>query len=91
MKHIENIIIGNPLVNPENLLAFNIEDWNNNESEKTAFENERFLPKLLVKHGLISSTSEVKRNRPDLWRMLDKTDCEDIKIGKKRVFIVVGN
>ncbi|MDD4779183.1 MAG: hypothetical protein PHT02_01075 [Tissierellia bacterium] len=90
MKHIENIVIGEPLVTPETLLAFNTYDWNNNEKELTEFDTERFIPKLLVKHGLMSSTSEVKRNRPDLWRTLDKIDCEEIKIGKKRLFIVIG-
>jgi hypothetical protein len=83
MKYIENIVVGEPLVTPETLLG-------NNYKEITEFDTERFLPKLLVKYGFISSTSEVKRNRPDLWRTLDKTDCEEIKIGKRRLFIVIG-
>jgi hypothetical protein len=90
MKHIENIVIGNPIVAPESLLAFNINDWDRRERELTEFDTERFLPKLLVKYGFTPSTSEVKRNRPDLWKTLDKIDCEEIKIGKKKLFIVVG-
>lgn len=31
-------------------------------------EGDKFIPRMLVKLGVFPSTSEVKRNRPDLWR-----------------------
>ena len=30
-----NVVIGTPLVAPEELLAFNLDDWNNNEKQHT--------------------------------------------------------
>jgi hypothetical protein len=39
--------------------------------------------------GVVSSISEVKRNRKDLVITLDKPDCLNIKFGKKHLFIVV--
>ena len=77
-----NIIIGIPLVN---LILLGI-----TQSEITITDEKRFLPKLLVKHGFFKSTSQLRKNRPDLWRALDKLDFEEIKIGHKRVWIVVG-
>ena len=58
--------------------------------EPFTLQQQDFLKEMQYKYGFISSTSEVKRNRPDLWRTFDKIDCEEIKIGKKRLFIVVG-
>lgn len=29
-----NVVIGTPLVAPEELLAFDLDDWNNNEKQK---------------------------------------------------------
>jgi len=77
-----NIIIGTPLVNLSQLGI--------TQSELTITDEERFLPKLLVKHGFFKSTSQLRKNRSDLWRTLDKSDFEEIKIGHKRVWIVVG-
>lgn len=55
-------------------------------------DTERYLPKLLVNHGFISSVSECKRNRKDLVLTLDKPDCIEIefKKAKRKVFIVIG-
>ena len=36
------------------------------------------------------SASEVKRNRKDLVRSLDKLDYEEIKYGKKKLYVLVG-
>jgi hypothetical protein len=80
--HPENIIIGKPLVD---LKTLGVED-----SEYTVFTEERYLPKLLVQYGFMTSIGEVKRNRPDLVRDLNKTDMEFIKIGKKRFWLIVG-
>ncbi|XZH99852.1 hypothetical protein ACSXEK_15580 (plasmid) [Clostridium perfringens] len=79
---VQNIIIGKPLVSLE-LLGIE-------SQEETVFDTERFLPKLLVKYGFSKSISEIKRNRKDLVRTLDKTDMEMIKLGKKKVWIIVG-
>ncbi len=80
---VQNIIIDKPLVSLEML---GIEP-----QEETVFDTERFLPRLLVKYGLSKSISEIKRNRKDLIRNLDKTDMKMIKLGKKKVWIIVGN
>ncbi len=79
---IQNIIIGKPLVSLE-LLGIE-------PQEKTVFDTERFLPRLLVKYGFSKSISEIKRNRKDLVRYLERPDMEMIKLGKKKVWIIVG-
>lgn len=79
---VQNIIIDKPLVSLE-LLGIE-------PQEETVFDTERFLPRLLVKYGFSKSISEIKRNRKDLVRNLDKTDMEMIKLGKKKVWIVIG-
>ena len=89
--YIENIVIGEPLVNPSELLAINNTDWESNELEKTHFTNERFLPRILVDLGIMKSISEIRRNRKDLCISLDKIDFLEIKISKKRFYILVGN
>lgn len=80
---VQNIVIGTPLVSLETL-GVDIKE------QGTAFDEERFLPKLLVKYGFALSISEIRRNRQDLVRHLNKTDMELIKIGKKKVWIIVG-
>lgn len=86
----QNIVIGNPLVNPAELLSDGtIEDWQN-EFKDTLFTEERFLPRLLVAAGVAKSTSEVKRNKPELFKELNELDFLEIKWGKKRLFIIVG-
>lgn len=40
--------------------------------------------------GIAPSASEVRRNRKDLVRSLDKLDYEEIKYGKRRLYILVG-
>ena len=82
---IENIVIGRPLVDARYLFALNDKDWDKNESKKTLFTNETFLPKILVAAGIYKSTSEVRRNRPDLVINLDKIDFIDkLKVAKKK-------
>jgi hypothetical protein len=75
-----DIIIGNPLLTPSEL-GFN---------DDPKYTNERFLPRLLVNLGMFKSTSEVRRNRKDLWITLDKPDMIHIKIGKRILWILVG-
>lgn len=86
--HIENIVIGKPIIELWQLLGANEND--KTFGETTIFDTERYLPKILVKYGFMQSISEVKRNRPDLIRTLDKLDFFEVKIGKKRIWIIVG-
>jgi hypothetical protein len=89
-QHIENIVIGNPIVESEVIFASSHDDWINNESKITVHTSERFLPKILVDIGFTPSTSEIRRNRKDLIRTLDKLEFIEIKIGKKKCWILVG-
>lgn len=86
---IENIVIGLPLVNEDILLGDELNP-NYNWRDTTIYDNERYLPKLLVNHGIMASIREVKRNRKDLDYTLDKPDFLELKIGKKKIWIVVG-
>ena len=90
--HIENIVIGKPLVEPAKLLAIDNTDWEENEKSQTLFTEERFLPKILVENGFYPSVSEIRRNRPDLMITLDKVDfINKLKVKKKQfIWIVVG-
>lgn len=42
--------------------------------------DERFLPRILVGLGFFESTSQVKKNRPDLWRDAEFEICERVKL-----------
>ncbi len=85
-----NVIINNILVHPSELFAFDQKDWEDNEKGNTLFTSETFLPKILVEAGVVKSTSEVKRNKPELFINLDKIDFIQVKWGKKFLFIAVG-
>lgn len=87
---VQNIVIGIPLVGLSHLLAHDFEDWIKNERFQTYFTDERSLPVVLKEAGIVPSTGEVRRNRPELVVTLDKPDCFWVKWGKKRVYIVVG-
>lgn len=92
MSHIENIIIGTPLIiSPINIFATTIEDWSNNEKTKTYYTNERYLPKILVDLGIYPSVSEIRRNKSELICTLDKIDFIQIRPKKKYpLWILVG-
>lgn len=99
MKYIENVVIGNingketSLFSLEShLFAIDNEDWYANESDKTYYTDERFLPKILVDLGIYPSVSEIRRNRPDLIMTLNKQDfISKLKVAKKRfLWIAVG-
>ncbi len=87
---IQNVVIGVPLVPANELLAFDLADWESTEQEQTLFTTTRFLPSVMKEAGLVSSTSEVRRNQPKLAVTLDKPDCFWLRWGKKFLFIVVG-
>lgn len=91
MKYIENIVIGQPLVSEAIIFGSSNEDWCENEQYKTFWTTERFLPRILVNLGFFSSTSEIKRNKPELFINLNDLDFLEIKVNKKkRVWILVG-
>lgn len=80
-----NVQVGYPIVALSELIP--MEEFSDSISTMT-----RYLPKIMVEAGIVSSTSEVRRNRPDLCKMYpdDMTTYEEIKWGKKRLYIVVG-
>ena len=85
-----NVVIGNPIVSASSLLAIDERDWEENEKEITLFTETRFLPSIMKEAGIVQSTGEVRRNKPELCITLDKLDCINLKWGKKFLFIVVG-
>lgn len=87
---ILNIVVGTPLVSPETLLAYDMEDWLQTEKDQTMFTEQRFLPAILKDIGVVPSINEVRRNRADLMITLDRPDCFWVKWGKKKLYIVVG-
>ena len=91
-RYIENIVIGKPLVHESTLLALNPVDWVENERAKTYYTDERFLPRILVDLGIYPSIGEVRRNKPELMKELNKVDfINKLKASKKRfLWIVVG-
>ncbi len=90
--YIENIVIGNPIVEPSSMFSKDENDWINIEKEKTYFTEERFLPRILVNIGIYPSVNEIRRNKPELMITLDKLDFIDcLKVSKKRkVWILIG-
>lgn len=109
-KHIENIIIGKPIVNADSMFGINEkpEVWEE-EKQKTLWTNERSLPKIIggefeaawfegdkFNHDTISlefakSASEVRRNRKDLNITLEHLDYIEIKWGKHKLYILIGD
>lgn len=90
--YIENIVIGSPIDNPQELLSSSISDWIDNEKPKTLFTHETFLPRILVDIGIYKSINEIRRNKPELVLNLTQPDYFDsLKVAKKRwLWIVVG-
>ena len=90
MAYIENIVIGTPICPPELMFAADEKDWQEVEKDKTFYTEERFLPTILVELGIAKSNSAVKKNKPDLFRKLDRPDFLEIKWGKRKFWILVG-
>ena len=88
--YIENIDIGKPIVEPKELLARDNEDWESIEKPKTFFTEERRLANILKEIGIVPSVSEVRRNKPQYFVTLDKLDFIEIKWGKRKFWIIVG-
>lgn len=87
---IQNVVIGEPIVEPSLLLAFDEDDWSKTEKDLTMFTQERFLPEIMKQSGIVKSISEVRRNKPELMIELNDLDFLRIKWGKKFLYIVVG-
>jgi hypothetical protein len=88
--YIENIVIGKPIVSEASMFALNEEDWEQVEKEKTYWTEERNLAVILKELGIVKSVSEVRRNKPQLYVKLDKLDYMEIKWGKRKLFVLVG-
>lgn len=88
--YIENIVIGKPIVSEASMFALNDEDWEKVEKEKTYWTEERNLAVILKELGIVKSVSEVRRNKPQLYVKLDKLDYLEIKWGKRKLFVLVG-
>lgn len=87
----QNVVIGAPVCEPWQIFAHDIKDWEETEKKNTLFTEERFLPKIMVECGIVSSINEVRRNKPNLVKSLNDIDFIEIKWGKKRLFIQIGN
>lgn len=85
-----NVVVGKPLVDASTLLASDQKDWEENEKSYTLFTDTRFLPAVMKEAGMVNSTGEVRRNKPELCITLDNPDCINLKWGKKYLYIVVG-
>ena len=87
----QNVIVGTPLPGtPAELFGSSTIDWVINEHNQTLFTEERVLPRMMKEAGIVKSTSEVSRNRPEVQRSLDKLDFFQVKWGKKFLWILVG-
>ena len=85
-----NIVIGKPLIDPWTLISNSEEEFEKFDKKDTLFTNKRSLPTILVDAGIVSSRSEIRRNKPELCKELNDLDCFWVKWGKQKIFIVVG-
>ena len=92
VKHIENIVIGIPLVPCGVLISDGSTPDMLNEMEKTYFTNNYNIAQILKELGVVPSVSEVRRNQPTLISNLEKdyTDCFWVKWGKRRFYVIKG-
>jgi Na+-transporting NADH:ubiquinone oxidoreductase subunit NqrE len=82
---IENIVIGEPIIEVRELLGENF-------IEKTYFTQERFLPKILKDCNLVASTSWVRKNKPEYFAVLDNVGTLEVSLGKKKkpIYVIIG-
>lgn len=85
----KNIIIGTPICHPWYMFCKEFDEWVNVEKD-VYYTEERYLPRIMVDIGLAPSVSEVRRNKTELMVRLDKPDFIEVKWGKSRLFIQVG-
>lgn len=86
---VRDIIIGKPIIDPWYIFCKEKDEWNSIKDE-IYYTKERFLPKIMVDIGLVKSISEVRRNQKQLIVSLDHLDYMEIKWGKNRLFILIG-
>lgn len=86
---VKNIVIGNPICDPWYMFCNEPDEWDTTKKD-IWFTEDRYLPKLMVNCGLVDSISEVRRNKPELMINLDKPDFLEVKWGKSRLYIQVG-
>ena len=85
----KNVIVGKPIVHPWYMFCEEKEEWEFDKKD-VYYTEERFLPRIMVDVGFVSSVSEVRRNKPELVRTLDKLDYLEVRWGKSILFILVG-
>ena len=88
--YIENVVVGKPIVEPAEIFARDLEDWQKIEKEKTMWTEERNLAVILKELGIVKSVSEVRRNKPQFCIKLEKLDFMEVKWGKHKLFVLVG-
>ena len=86
---VKDIVIGKPICEPWYMFCNEQNEWDDIK-DNILFTEERYLPKLMVDCGLVKSISEVRRNRPELIKTLDKPDFIEVKWGKSRLYIQIG-
>lgn len=89
-KHIENIVVGKPIVEEWQIFATDKKDWERIEKEKTLWTENRDLAGIIRDLGIVKSKSEIRRNKPQFCITLDKLDYMEITWGKNKLFILVG-
>ena len=86
---VKDIVIGKPICEPWYMFCNEQNEWDDIKNN-VLFTEERYLPKLMVDCGLVKSISEVRRNKPELVINLDKPDFIEVKWGKSRLYIQIG-
>ena len=86
---VKDIVIGKPICEPWYMFCNEQNEWDDIK-DNVLFTEERYLPKLMVDCGLVKSISEVRRNKPELVINLDKPDFIEVKWGKSRLYIQIG-
>lgn len=86
---VKDIVIGKPICEPWYMFCNEQNEWDDIK-DNVLFTDERYLPKLMVDCGLVKSISEVRRNKPELVINLDKPDFIEVKWGKSRLYIQIG-
>ena len=91
-KHIENIVIGIPLVPCGALISNGSTPNMLEEMERKYFTNNHNIAQILKELDVVPSISEVRRNQPMLTTNLDKDyiDCFWVKWGKRKFYVIKG-
>lgn len=89
MLVVKDVIIGKPIVEPWYIFCKEKEEWDKVKND-ILYTEERYLPKIMKDLGIVKSISEVRRNRPELCKELNDLDYLEVKWGKHRLWILVG-